>query len=120
MGLPRRNNSSGRYSENWYFRASRVEQASRRPSPTCTSFRRAGPPGRTQTRFRRVQAHLPSPFRGTPDPPREFYFRRQHVHAPSDIAGSGGAPRLAAAWETEARSVPDLLAGIVNTEGPRP
>jgi len=33
---------------------------------------------------------------------------------------SGGAPRLATAWETEARSVPLFFAWIVNTERPRP
>ncbi len=46
--------------------------------------------------------------------------RQQRLQAPSDIAGSGGAPRQATAWETEARSVAPFLAGIVNTEGPRP
>ncbi|MEE9182148.1 MAG: hypothetical protein V3U33_06265 [candidate division NC10 bacterium] len=46
-------------------------------------------------------------------------MRRQRVQARSDIDGSGGAPRLATAWETEARSVPTGLARIVNTEGPR-
>jgi len=45
--------------------------------------------------------------------------RKKHLQAPSDIAGSGGAPRLATGWETEARSVPHLVARIVNTEGPR-
>jgi len=44
----------------------------------------------------------------------------QHLQAPSDIAGSGGAPRPATAWEAEARAMPGVLAGIVNTEGPRP
>ncbi len=46
--------------------------------------------------------------------------RQQPLQVPSDIGGSGGAPRRATAWETEARSVPDFLARIVNTEGPGP
>ncbi len=45
--------------------------------------------------------------------------RERRRQATSDIAGSGGAPRLATAWETEARSVPMFFARIVNTEGPR-
>ncbi len=54
------------------------------------------------------------------EPVREpFLPRLQHLQAPSDIAGSGGAPRLATAWETEARSVPMVFARSVNTEGPR-
>jgi hypothetical protein len=44
----------------------------------------------------------------------------QRLQAPSDIAGSGGDPRLATAWETEARSVLIFFARSVNTEGPRP
>jgi len=47
-------------------------------------------------------------------------FSGRHVWAPSDIAGSGGAPRQATTRETEARSVPEFLARIVNTEGPGP
>ncbi len=39
---------------------------------------------------------------------------------PERHAGSGGAPRQAAGWETEARSVPLFVARSVNTEGPRP
>ena len=46
--------------------------------------------------------------------------RGQHLQAASDLAGSGGAPRRATAWETEARSVLEFAALIVNTEGPRP
>ena len=46
--------------------------------------------------------------------------RQQRLQAPSDIGGSGGAPRRATAGQTEARSVADSLARIVNTEGPRP
>jgi len=46
--------------------------------------------------------------------------RQQRLQAPSDIGGSGGVPRRATAWETEARSVPEFVARIVNTEGPRP
>jgi hypothetical protein len=34
-------------------------------------------------------------------------------------AGSGGAPRLATAWDTEARSVLMRFARSVNTEGPK-
>ena len=62
------------------------------------------------------------PRKGRPADPRFplLPFSRRHLQAPSDIAGSGGAPRRAAAWETEARSVPATLARIVNTEGPRP
>src|SRR3989304_6788488 len=59
----------------------------------------------------------PAPLASRRDP---SCFLRQHLQGPSDIAGSGGAPRQATAWETEARSVPGFLAGIVNTEGPRP
>ena len=44
--------------------------------------------------------------------------RSQRLQAASDIGGSGGVPRQATTWETEARSVPGLFAGIVNTEGP--
>jgi hypothetical protein len=44
----------------------------------------------------------------------------QHLQGPSDITESGGTPRRATAWETEARSVADSLARIVNTEGPGP
>jgi hypothetical protein len=47
-------------------------------------------------------------------------YSPKHLQAPSDIGGSGGAPRRATARETEARSVPSFVAGIVNTEGPRP
>jgi len=47
-------------------------------------------------------------------------FRHQRLQAPSDMGGSGGDPRRAAAWETEARSVPGFFARIVNTEGLRP
>ena len=54
-----------------------------------------------------------------PTSARVFCLLRQHLQAPSDIAGSGGAPRQATAWDTEARSVAFLFAGIVNTEGPR-
>jgi len=83
-------------------------------TPTCAPLRRRDP-GRPQTRFRRVQAQLPSPFRRDPS-----CLLGQHLQVPRDIAGSGGAPRRATAWETEARSVPGFFAGIVNTEEPRP
>jgi hypothetical protein len=83
-------------------------------TPACAPLRRRDP-GRPQTKFRRVQAQLPSPSRRHPS-----CLLRQHLYGPSDIAGSGGAPRQATAWETEARSVAFLFAGIVNTEGPRP
>ncbi|MEE8242502.1 MAG: hypothetical protein V3R61_03360, partial [candidate division NC10 bacterium] len=56
-----------------------------------------------------------------PHSAEELYFvLRQHLQASTDIAGSGGAPRLATAWDTEARSVPIVCARSVNTEGPRP
>jgi len=76
-------------------------------------------PSDPQTRFRRVQAQLPSPSRRHPILLANL-VRRQHLEGPSDLAGSGGAPRQATGWETEARSVPHLSARIVNTEGPRP
>ncbi len=63
VGLPRRNNSTDRSRESRYFRAGRFAPASGRPSPTSTSLRWEVPPGRPQTRFRRVQAQLPSPLR---------------------------------------------------------
>ena len=46
--------------------------------------------------------------------------RQLRLQAPSDIGGSGGVPRLATAWETEARSVRAFVARIVNTVGPGP
>jgi hypothetical protein len=88
---------------------------SRMATPTCAALRRRDP-GRPQTRFRRVQAQLPSPSRGD----TRLACSEQHLQAPSDIGGSGGAPRQATAWETEARSVAFSFAGIVNTEGPGP
>ena len=85
---------------------------------------RPGSPSRDlgQTRFRRVQAQLPSPSRRYPrfSSSGIYFVLRQHLRAPSDIAGSGGAPRQATAWETEARSMRVFFAGSVNTEGPRP
>ncbi len=38
VGLPRRNNSTGRSGETWYFHAGRFAMAAGRPSPTCTAF----------------------------------------------------------------------------------
>jgi len=55
-------------------------------TPTCASLRRRDP-GRPQTRFRRVQAQLPSPSRRTP-----ACLLRQRLQAPGDIGGSGGVP----------------------------
>jgi len=54
-----------------------------------------------------------------PHSPGELHFGpRQHLQASSDIAGRGGTPRLATAWDTEARSVPIARARSVNTEAP--
>ncbi len=111
--IPRVNNSRC-----GVFRAGPGSGAIGRPSPTCASLRREGPPGRTQARFCLPRGSAPPsslwvPFMGRLD-------RRKHLQVPSDIAGSGGVPRLAVAWETEARSVPYFHAWSVNTEGPRP
>ena len=46
VGLPRRNNSTGRSGEQSYFRAEQFTLATGRPSPTCTGFRWEVPPGR--------------------------------------------------------------------------
>ncbi len=126
VGLPRRNNSMSRSGRCRSFRAARVERAEGRPPPPA--LRSGG--GTPAARKPGSAGSRPS----SPRPPEDTrlsscFVIRQHVLGPSDIAGpkdsgllrrSGGAPRRATAWETEARSVPNILARIVNTEGPRP
>ncbi len=92
VGLPRRNNSTGRSRESWYFRAGRFAPCVRTAIPHLHFAPVGVPPGQPQTRFRRVQAQLPSPFRRHATLLANFCLLRPHLQVPSDIARERRGP----------------------------
>jgi len=77
------------------FRAILLPRAPGRPSPTCTPFRWAGPPGRPQTKFRRPRGSGPPPAPATAPAPAGPERHRRERRGPSagDGLGNRGALR---------------------------